>query len=68
MGNNVLSRAVSMVDTDTEIEHLVTDESAAQGRGAGRYVAACTTVVLPGSLNQDSQRHCTACQIWAAEQ
>lgn len=68
MRSHVLSRAVSMVDTYTEIEHFVTDGSAAQGRSVGRYVVACTTVILPGSLKQDSRRFCTACRIWAAEQ
>lgn len=60
-------RRVSMVDTCTGIEHFVTDESAASGRSAGRYVAACTTVVLPGSLNQDSQRFCAGCRDWATQ-
>lgn len=57
-------RVLAMTDTETRIAHLVTDEAMAAGRRAGRYVAACTTVVVPGSLKEDTNRYCRACQQW----
>lgn len=59
---------VPMTDTCTVIAHLVTDEAVAVGRHAGRYVGACGAVVLPGSLTQDTNRYCRACQQWAIAQ
>lgn len=60
-------RCVSMVDTCTHVEHFVTDESVASGRSAGRYVAACTAVVVPGSLEQSGHHFCEGCRDWAAQ-
>lgn len=59
---------VAMTDTQTGITHLVTDETVAVGRRAGRYVGECGAVVLPGSLMEDTGRYCRNCEKWAASQ
>ena len=59
--------ALVMVDARTAVAHLVTDEAMAAGRRAGRYTAACRTVVLAGSLTQDSDDYCRSCAAWAAQ-
>lgn len=53
---------VKMIDSYTMVAHLVTDEAMVTGRRAGRYVGVCGAVVLPGSLKEDTNRHCRACQ------
>lgn len=55
-----------MMDTCTQVAHLVTDEAVAVGHRAGRYVGVCGAVVLPGSLKEDSDRCCHNCGEWMA--
>jgi hypothetical protein len=57
-----------MTDTCAAVTHLVTDAAAVTGRRAGRYLAVCEMVVVPGSLKESSTRCCRDCQAWAATQ
>jgi len=59
---------IMMTDTRTAIAHLVTEDAMAAGRQAGSYVGACGAEVLPGSLQEDTNRYCRFCQQWAAAQ
>jgi hypothetical protein len=58
---------VAMTDTRTLVAHLVTDDAVAVGRRAGRYVGVCGVVVLPGSLQEDTDRSCRSCQLRGRE-
>lgn len=53
---------VAMVDGCSMLVHLVSDEAVAAGRSAGLYTALCRATVLPGSLTEDSDRHCQSCR------
>lgn len=59
---------VAMTDTRTKLTHLVTEEAVIAGRRAGRYVGVCGTVVVPGSLLDDTNRPCRSCHYSAVSQ
>jgi hypothetical protein len=50
-----------MVDAETSVEHLITDESAVAHRHAGRYLAVCGAQVLAASLTAPQRSRCPAC-------
>jgi hypothetical protein len=43
------------------MEHLITDESVAAHRHAGRYLAVCGAQVLAASLTAPEDRYCRPC-------
>lgn len=45
----------------TATVHLISEDAAARGRRAGRYLALCGAVVLAASLATPEQRHCPRC-------
>jgi hypothetical protein len=54
-------RLTGMVDAETSVEHLITDESAVAHRHAGRYLAVCGAQVLAASLTAPQRSRCPAC-------
>jgi hypothetical protein len=54
-------RPMRIVDARTSMEHLVTDESVAAHRHAGRYLAVCGAQVLAASLTAPQRSRCPAC-------
>jgi hypothetical protein len=59
-------RPMGITDALTDVEHLMTDDSAAAHRHAGNYLALCGTQVLAASLTVQSRSHCGPCQARAA--
>lgn len=58
---------IELVDSCTEVTHLVTDEAFAAGRRAGgRYRAVCGVLVLPASLTAPGRGHCPTCELSGA--
>ncbi len=56
-------RPAGITDARDAIEHLVTDESIAQHRHSGNYLALCGARVLAASLTAPSRRRCGNCVI-----
>ena len=54
-------RPIRIVDARTSMEHLVTDESVAAYRHAGRYLAVCGAQVLAASLTAPQRSRCPVC-------
>jgi hypothetical protein len=54
-------RHAGIVDAVTGTEHLITDESAAEHRHAGRYLALCGTEVVAASLTAPAGGRCGSC-------
>jgi hypothetical protein len=54
-------RAVGVIDARTRVEHLVTDESLAAHRRAGRYPAKCGVEILAASLTEPGRERCVQC-------
>jgi hypothetical protein len=54
-------RQIRIVDARTSMEHLITDESVAAHRHAGRYLAVCGAQVLAASLTAPQRSRCPAC-------
>jgi hypothetical protein len=54
-------RSIRIVDARTSMEHLITDESAAAHRHAGRYLAVCGAQVLAASLTAPQRSRCPVC-------
>jgi hypothetical protein len=55
------ARLTGMVDAETSVEHLITDESAVAHRHAGRYLAVCGAQVLAASLTAPQRSRCPVC-------
>jgi hypothetical protein len=57
--------AVRIVDARTELEHLMTQESAALAahRHAGRYLALCGAAVLAASMTTPERGQCRPCRL-----
>jgi hypothetical protein len=54
-------RPIRIVDAQTSMEHLITDESVVAHRHAGRYLAVCGAQVLAASLTAPQRSRCPAC-------
>ncbi|MGH3844008.1 MAG: hypothetical protein ACRDS0_21565 [Pseudonocardiaceae bacterium] len=54
-------RPIGITDANTGIEHLMSDEVAAQRRRLGSYLALCGTQVLAASLVAPGRGHCPVC-------
>lgn len=54
-------RPVGIADARDQIEHLVTDESFAEHRHSGRYLAVCGARVLAASLAEPDLGRCQSC-------
>jgi hypothetical protein len=50
-----------IVDAQTQVEHWVTDRSAAEHRHSGRYLALCGVEVLARSLTAPARGRCMVC-------
>jgi hypothetical protein len=69
-GENVATETVpvfAMTDADTFCAHFVTEQDAAAGRAAGRYVAICGRVVVAASLTTSETSYCGSCVYWRAK-
>lgn len=56
----------AMTDADTLCAHFVTEQDAAAGRSAGRYLAICGRVVVAASLATPETSYCGSCVYWRA--
>lgn len=54
-------RPLGMTDSQTRLEHAVTDESVMAHRHSGRYLALCSAEVLAASLTDPGRGRCGAC-------
>lgn len=52
------ARLVGIIDARTYVEHLVSDESAAAHRHAGRYPARCGAEVFAASMTDPGRGRC----------
>jgi hypothetical protein len=59
-------RPLGIIDAQTHIEHLMTDESARTHRHSGRYPALCGVQVLAASLAAPDRGRCPRCATWSA--
>lgn len=57
----------AMTDADTFCAHFVTEQDAAAGCAAGRYVAICGRVVIAASLATPETSYCGSCVYWRAK-
>jgi hypothetical protein len=58
-------RPLGIIDAQTHVEHLVTDESAREHRHSGRYLALCGVQVLAASLTATDRGRCPRCATWS---
>jgi hypothetical protein len=54
-------RPLGVIDARTQIEHLVSDESAMAHRHRGHYLALCGVTVLAASLTDPGRGRCEEC-------
>lgn len=54
-------RPVGVTDARTHVEHLVSEESLAAHRHAGRFLARCGAQVLAASLTDPGRGRCPEC-------
>ncbi len=59
-------RPLGVTDAQTQVEHFLSEESVAEHRHAGRYLALCGVHVLAASLTASPRAHCGPCVRAAA--
>jgi hypothetical protein len=54
-----------IIDARTQVEHLMSDESAMAHRHLGCYLALCGVRVLAASLAASDRGRCSVCARWS---
>lgn len=58
-------RPLGIIDAQTHVEHLMTEESAMAHRHSGCYVTLCGERVIAASLTASDRGRCRRCATWA---
>ena len=58
-------RPLGIIDARTQVEHLMSDESAMAHRHLGSYLALCGVRVLAASLAAPDRGRCSVCARWS---
>ncbi len=58
-------RPLGITDANTEVEHLVTEDTVVAHRHSGRYLALCGVQVFAASLTTRERTQCRRCHRWA---